>query len=191
MIHINKNVRTSGAYVMYKNLFVFQVGPTSKGDTLGVVRLGGHKEDEETAVETAKREVREEATIDITILSSPSTYYKQNWNAQSKKIKVENEIDPILIIDSPDETLSIMYMAYSENEPTPSSETNGLLLLSVSDIRLICSKAITLNDYIKQGGIAILKEKMDKELILQPFPQLLFLAELLKEDLVLLQQFLN
>lgn len=191
MIHINKNVRTSGAYVMYKNLFVFQVGPTSKGDTLGVVRLGGHKEDEETAVETAKREVREEATIDITILSSPSTYYKQNWNAQSKKIKVENEIDPILIIDSPDETLSIMYMAYSENEPTPSSETNGLLLLSVSDIRLICSKAITLNDYIKQGGIAILKEKMDKELILKPFPQLLFLAELLKNDPVLLQQFLN
>ncbi|KLA26431.1 NUDIX hydrolase [Bacillus cereus] len=191
MIHINKNVRTSGAYVMYKNLFVFQVGPTSKGDTLGVVRLGGHKEDEETAVETAKREVREEATIDITILSSPSTYYKQNWNAQSKKIKIENEIDPILIIDSPDETLSIMYMAYSENEPTPSSETNGLLLLSVSDIRLICSKAITLNDYIKQGGIAILKEKMNKELILQPFPQLLFLAELLKEDPVLLQQFLN
>ncbi|AZJ20651.1 DNA mismatch repair protein MutT [Bacillus wiedmannii bv. thuringiensis] len=191
MIHINKNVRTSGAYVMYKNLFVFQVGPTSKGDTLGVVRLGGHKEDEETAVETAKREVREEATIDITILSSPSTYYKQNWNAQSKKIKVENEIDLILIIDSSDETLSIMYMAYSENEPTPSSETNGLLLLSVSDIRLICSKAITLNDYIKQGGIAILKEKMDKELILQPFPQLLFLAELLKEDPVLLQQFLN
>ncbi|MCU5682850.1 NUDIX hydrolase [Bacillus wiedmannii] len=191
MIHINKNVRTSGAYVMYKNLFVFQVGPTSKGDTLGVVRLGGHKEDEETAVETAKREVREEATIDITILSSPSTYYKQNWNAQSKKIKVENEIDPILIINSPDETLSIMYMAYSENEPTPSSETNGLLLLSVSDIRLICSKAITLNDYIKQGGIAILKEKMDKELILKPFPQLLFLAELLKNDPVLLQQFLN
>lgn len=191
MIHINKNVRTSGAYVMYKKLFVFQVGPTSKGDTLGVVRLGGHKEDEETAVETAKREVREEVTIDITILSSPSTYYKQNWNAQSKKIKVENEIDPILIIDSPDETLSIMYMAYSENEPTPSSETNGLLLLSVSDIRLICSKEITLNDYIKQGGIAILKEKMDKELILQPFPQLLFLAELLKEDPVLLQHFLN
>ncbi|KKZ92973.1 hypothetical protein B4147_2209 [Bacillus wiedmannii] len=191
MIHINKNVRTSGAYVMYKNLFVFQVGPTSKGDTLGVVRLGGHKEDEETAVETAKREVREEATIDITILSSPSTYYKQNWNAQSKKIKVKNEINPILIIDSPDETLSIMYMAYSENEPTPSSETNGLLLLSVSDIRLICSKEITLNDYIKQGGIAILKEKMDKELILQPFPQLLFLAEFLKEDPVLLQKFLN
>ncbi|HEQ3527135.1 MULTISPECIES: NUDIX domain-containing protein [Bacillus] len=191
MIHIDKNVRTSGAYVMYKNLFVFQVGPTSKGDTLGVVRLGGHKEADETAVETAKREVREEATINITILSSPSTYYKENWNAQSKKIKVENEINPILIIDSPDESLSIMYVAYSKMLPKPSSETNGLLLLSLSDIRLICSKEITLKDYIKQGGIAILKEKMDIDLILQPYPQLMFLAELLKEDPVLFQQFLN
>ncbi|AYF06661.1 MULTISPECIES: NUDIX hydrolase [Bacillus] len=186
MIHIDKNVRTSGAYVVYKNLFVFQVGPTSKGDTLGVVRLGGHKEADESAVETAKREVKEEAAIDIAILSSPSTYYKKNWDAQSKKIKVENEINPILIIDSPDETLSIMYMAYSENEPNPSSETKGLLLLSVSDISLIC-----LNDYIKQGGMAILKEKINKDLILQPFPQLMFLAELLKEDPILLQQILN
>ncbi|MDI6676726.1 NUDIX domain-containing protein [Bacillus wiedmannii] len=191
MIHIDKNVRTAGAYVMYKNLFVFQVGPTNKGDTLGVVRLGGHKEGDETAVETAKREVKEEATIDIAILSSPCTYYKKNWDAQSKKIIVENEINPILIIDSRDETLSTMYMAYAENEPTPSSETNGLLLLSVNDIRLICSKEITLNDYIKQDGIAVLKEKMNKELILQPFPQLMFLAELLKKDPVLLQQFLN
>lgn len=149
MIDINRDVRTSGAYVLYNNLFIFQVGPTRKGDTLGVVRLGGHKENNETAVETAKREVKEEAAIDITILSSPSTYYKENWNAQSKKIKVENEVAPILIIDSPYETLSIMYIAHSENEPNPSSETNGLLLLSVSDIRLICSKEITLNDYIK------------------------------------------
>ncbi|QUG84217.1 NUDIX hydrolase [Bacillus nitratireducens] len=191
MIDINRDVRTSGAYVLYNNLFIFQVGPTRKGDTLGVVRLGGHKENNESAVETAKREVKEEAAIDITILSSPSTYYKENWNAQSKKIKVENEVAPILIIDSSYETLSIMYMAHSENEPNPSSETNGLLLLSVSDIKLICSKEITLNDYIKQGGMAILKEKVDKEFILQPFPQLLFLAELLKKNPVLLQQFLN
>ena len=191
MIPIDKNVRTSGAYVMYKNLFVFQVGPTSKGDTLGVVRLGGHKEADETAVETAKREVKEEASIDITILNSPTTFYKENWNAQSKEIKVENEVNPILIIDSPDESLSIMYVAYSKMLPKPSSETNGLLLLSLNDIELICTGKITLTDYTNQGGVAILKEKMDKELILQPFPQLMFLAELLKENPVLLQQFLN
>ncbi|MDA2164345.1 NUDIX hydrolase [Bacillus cereus] len=191
MIHIDKNVRTSGAYVMYKNLFVFQVGPTSKRDTLGVVRLGGHIEADETAVETAKREVEEEASIDITILNSPTTYYKESWNAQSKKVKVENEVNPILIIDSPDESLSIMYVAYSKMLPKPSSETNGLLLLSLNDIELICTGKITLNDYINQGGVSILKEKMDNELILQTFPQLMFLSELLKEDPVLLQQFVN
>ncbi|MDQ7237332.1 NUDIX hydrolase [Bacillus pacificus] len=191
MIHIDKNVRTSGAYVMYKNLFVFQVGPTSKRDTLGVVRLGGHIEADETAVETAKREVEEEASIDITILNSPTTYYKESWNAQSKKVKVENEVNPILIIDSPDESLSIMYVAYSKMLPKPSSETNGLLLLSLNDIELICTGKITLNDYINQGGVSIWKEKMDNELILQPFPQLMFLSELLKEDPVLLQQFVN
>lgn len=191
LIHIDKNVRTSGAYVMYKNLFVFQVGPTSKRDTLGVVRLGGHIEADETAVETAKREVEEEASIDITILNSPTTYYKESWNAQSKKVKVENEVNPILIIDSPDESLSIMYVAYSKMLPKPSSETNGLLLLSLNDIELICTGKITLNDYINQGGVSILKEKMDNELILQPFPQLMFLSELLKEDPVLLQQFVN
>ncbi|MBJ8052268.1 NUDIX domain-containing protein [Bacillus cereus] len=191
MIDINRNVRTSGAYVLYKNLFVFQVGPTRKGDTLGVVRLGGHKENNETAVETAKREVKEEAAIDITILNSPSTYYKENWNAQSKKIIVENEVEPILIINSLDESLSIMYVAYSEIQPKPSSETNGLLLLSLRDIELICIGKITLNDFINQGGVTILKEKMNKELVLQPFPQLLFLAELLKEDPTLLYHFLN
>ncbi|PGS93792.1 NUDIX hydrolase [Bacillus cereus] len=191
MIDINRNVRTSGAYVLYKNLFVFQVGPTSKGDPLGVVRLGGHKEDNETAVETAKREVKEEAAIDITILNSPRTYYKENWNALSKKVIVEDEVEPILIINGPDGNLSIMYVAYSEIQPKPSSETNGLLLLSLKDIELICTGKITLNDFINQGGVTILKEKMNKELVLQPFPQLIFLAELLKEDPTLLYHFLN
>ncbi|MEC1970051.1 NUDIX domain-containing protein [Bacillus cereus] len=191
MIHIDKKVRTSGAYVLYNNLFVFQVGPTNKGDTLGVVRLGGHKEDGETAVETAKREVKEEASIDVTILNSPTTFYKENWNAQSKKIKIESEVNPLLIIDSQDETLSIMYVAYSRIPPKPSSETNGLLLLSLNDIELICTGKITLNDYINHDGVAILKEKMNKDLVLQPFPQLLFLAEILKEDPTLLYHFLN
>jgi len=28
------NARTSGAYVLYKGLFIFQVGPTKDGDSL-------------------------------------------------------------------------------------------------------------------------------------------------------------
>ncbi len=46
-----------------------------------------------------------------------------------------------------------MYMGHSEIEPNPSSETNGLLLLSLHDIELICTGKITLNNYINQGGM--------------------------------------
>lgn len=63
MLDTNKNVRTSGAYVLHKNLFVFQVVPTKRRDRLGVVRLGGHREGDETSLETAKREVYEEGHL--------------------------------------------------------------------------------------------------------------------------------
>lgn len=47
MEYVLGNVRTSWAYVLYNGFFVFQVGPTKNGDKLGVVRLGGHRENEE------------------------------------------------------------------------------------------------------------------------------------------------
>lgn len=55
MMLLPKEIRTSGAYVLYKGSFVFQFGPTKKGDKLGVVRLGGHRENKEMALETAIR----------------------------------------------------------------------------------------------------------------------------------------
>ncbi len=36
MNYVMEDVRTSGAYVLYNGLFVFQVGPTKNGDKLGV-----------------------------------------------------------------------------------------------------------------------------------------------------------
>lgn len=38
-ININQTVKTSGAYVLFRGLFIFQVGPTKEADKLGVVRL--------------------------------------------------------------------------------------------------------------------------------------------------------
>ncbi|MER2261888.1 MAG: NUDIX hydrolase, partial [Psychrobacillus sp.] len=88
---------------------------------------------------------------------------------------------PILIIGNEQESLSIMYLSYSENEPNPSSETNGLLLLTPEDVHFICNNKITLNDFIKQNGKAILKGNINRDLFLTPFPQLIFLSKLLKE----------
>ncbi|SEP55705.1 NUDIX domain-containing protein [Piscibacillus halophilus] len=69
------NARTAGGYVLYHGLFVFQVGPIKEGDKLGVVRLGGHRESEEAALEAAQREVYEEASINMIPIHSPETFH--------------------------------------------------------------------------------------------------------------------
>lgn len=180
-ININQDVKTSGAYVLYRGLFIFQVGPTEEADKLGVVRLGGHKEFEETALETARREVFEEASMKITPINSSITYHMSEWGNNPSIIQLDEEVAPILVKGNEQESLSIMYLSYSENEPSPSSETNGLLLLTPEDIHLICNTKITLNDFIKQNGKAILKGNINRDLFLTPYPQLLFLSKLLKE----------
>lgn len=180
-ININQNVKTSGAYVMYRGQFVFQVGPTEEVDNLGVVRLGGHKEFEETALKTARREVFEEASMKITPINSPITYHLREWGDKPSIIQLGEEIAPILVKGNEQESLSIMYLSYSENEPNPSSETNGLLILTPEDVHFICNNNVTLNDFIKQNGKAILKGNINIDLFLIPFPQLLFLSKLLKK----------
>ena len=189
-VNITKHFKTSGAYVLYRGYFVFQVGPTSDGKKLGVVRLGGHKEKEESAIDTAKREAMEEASVNITPISSSSTFYVKEWNDKPIKIETNEKIAPILIKGS-EETISIMYLSNSKTKPLPSSETKGLLLLSPNDVLLICNNKLTLNDYLKQNGSSIIQSVIDRDLILEPFPQLLFLSKLLIEEKELMYDYIR
>jgi 8-oxo-dGTP pyrophosphatase MutT (NUDIX family) len=65
----------SGVYVRCSDYFPFQVGPTQTSETLGAVRLGGHREAHETGWECAAREAWEEASIRVTPLAPPATYW--------------------------------------------------------------------------------------------------------------------
>jgi hypothetical protein len=186
-----KHVRTSGAYVIYKGLFPFQVGPTRKGDKLGVVRLGGHREEDETAQETAIREVFEESSMIIKLVNSPITFFKNDWNESAVKIQSSEDIAPILIKGTDQTAPTTMYLAFSNTAPVPSSETCGLLLLSSKDISLICKHKITLEEFIEQGGKALISQEINLGLNLEPFPQLLFLAELFEKEGSLMAQFLK
>ena len=114
-------------------------------------------------------------------INSSITFYMSEWGNNPSIIRLDEEIAPILVKGNEQESLSIMYLAYSENEPNPSSETKGLLLLTPEDIHLICNNKITLNDFIKQNGKAIIKGNINRDLFLTPFPQLLFLSKLLRE----------
>ncbi|MDG5471268.1 NUDIX domain-containing protein [Jeotgalibacillus sp. ET6] len=188
---IPNNVRTSGAYVLYNGLFIFQVGPTKKGDRLGVVRLGGHRENNETAWETAKREVFEEAQINIHLIDSTVTFYLAEWGEEPEKVIGDEAVSPILIKGNEESSYTVMYLATTESLPTPSGESKGLVMLSPAEVQLICSKKLSLYDYQKSGGTYILKSEFDMTLLLQPFPQLQFLSRLLNEEAALMQRFID
>ena len=190
MLNPNK-VRTSGAYVLYKGFFVFQVGPTKEGDKLGVVRLGGHREGNEIALDTAKREVFEEAQVEITPFNPNTTFHFNEWNEEPIRTYINEPVVPILIKGYDETSYSIMYLSTTLTHPTPSSETQGLLLLSPENIRLICRKKISLSDYQRLGGVSLLKTELDMDLILQPFPQLIFLSRLLNEESKLMEHYIN
>lgn len=191
MNYVMEDVRTSGAYVLYNGFFVFQVGPTKNGDKLGVVRLGGHRENDESPLDTAIREVLEESAIKINPINSPVTFHLDGWNGKANKIQMNEKVNPILVKGNKKESFTVMYIAFTDTEPKPSSESKGLLLLSPKDVELICSRQITLNEFIKQNGLAKIKENFNKDLVLDPFPQLLFLSRLLKQELDNMENFIK
>lgn len=186
-----ENTRTAGAYILYKGFFVFQVGPTQNGDKLGVVRLGGHRENEENPLDTAIREVFEESAIKVNPVNFPVTYHLNGWNGRVHKVRMTGEINPILIKGNEGEAYSVMYLAFANHKPKPSSESQGLIFLSPKEIALICSREITFNAFLRQNGVAKIKGDFNKNLVLEPFPQLLFLAKLLKQEQNHMEKFIE
>jgi hypothetical protein len=77
-----------------------------------------------------------------------------------------------------------MYLAETDENPTPSAEVKGILLLDPNSINQICESSMTLDQYLKQGGKAIFTGQFDQYRTLEPFLQLRILSRLLKAQLV-------
>lgn len=181
---INDNIITAGVFVNINGLFPFQVGPTKSGTTLGVVRLGGHRDIGETGWECASREAYEEATLRLTPIKPPATY----WFEASDNPKLipggwqEGDIEPILVGKRMDNNqITPIYLAISQDVPMPAAETKGLLLLNQSDIVKIVTNEITLGKYLESGGKAMFNETLPLHFILEPFPHLRLLATLISK----------
>ena len=184
----NARINTAGAYVYLNGLYVFTIGIQPHNGHIPVVRLGGHREEYETGWQCAVREVFEEANLQIKALLPPATYLC-DWDhleADLQNIQWQHETDPdptpFLVVTYRREakiTLSVMYLAQVEEIPTPSSEVKGLLLLEEAEIHRVCQAPMTLKQYLDSGGKAILKDKFDINLVLEPFAQLRLLSRIL------------
>ncbi|QHT62550.1 NUDIX domain-containing protein [Paenibacillus lycopersici] len=174
---------TAGAYVNIDGYFLFQVGPTKSGTTLGVVRLGGHREDGETGWQCAMREVSEESSLAIKPVTPPVTYW---YEASDDPDLVpggwmEEDHAPILVAKRPDSQLiTPVFLASADEAPVPAMETKGILILSPGNIRKINSRRMTLGQYLESGGKAVMKEELPPDLLLEPFPHLLLLELLIE-----------
>jgi NUDIX domain len=192
------SVITAGAYVLIDGRFAFMVGPTRQGTSLAVVRLGGHLEEGESPMACAIREVHEEASVRISLISPPATYWFYPDQDPARLLPGlppvaavgptdasegdSGQVAPVLVVKGSaeqTERLSLMYLANADGEPAPASEAGGLLLLTSEEIlRLTCSQ-VTLNQYMRAGGHARLRDGLPGHLPLEPHLQLRLLALLL------------
>ena len=186
-------LKTAGAYVKIGGLFPFAIGWQLHQGNIPVVRLGGHVTGQETGWECALREVKEEANLQISLINPEKTYFfpAETLGADLQEVQWE-QINipgpkPLLMVGyrtDLDLSLSLMYLAETDENPTPSAEVKGILLLDPDSIIRICVSSITLDQYLKQGGKAIFTEQFDCNRPLEPFLQLRILSRLLKAQLV-------
>ena len=183
-------IKTAGAYVCVNGLYIFALGIHPHQGHTPVIRLGGHLEENETGWQCAVREANEEASIKIKPILPDTTYLTNGNHAEPQLQKITwagkeyDENIPFLATHYFREgqiTLSLMYLAKTDELPKPSSEIKGLLLLKQKDVHQICEEQITLQQYLDEGGLAILHDYFDKNLPLEPFLQLRLLSRLLEE----------
>jgi ADP-ribose pyrophosphatase YjhB (NUDIX family) len=189
VINVQKaRINTAGAYICLDGYYLFAIGIQPHSGHIPVVRLGGHRQEDETGWQCAAREVYEEANLHIQPLL-PQTTYVCDWEHSDRELecfqwpaKAEQEPIPFLVVIYCDETkshLSLMYLAEAEGVPTPSSEVKGLLLLTPGEIHYLCQETVTLEQYLHRGGRAILNANFDLSLVLEPFAQLRLLSRIL------------
>lgn len=191
-MNFDKEAITAGAFVLCNDLFIFMVGPNKEGD-LGVVRFGGHRENDETIIECLERELKEEASVAVTLANSPTTYYIDEWDGELKLIErdLKENINPIIIKGNQNGSLSLTYFAYSQEEPKPDFETHGILFLKLKDVELICKEIITIDDFLTSGGKALFQKELKRDVVLKPGVHIKLLSTLYKENPDLIERFMT
>jgi 8-oxo-dGTP pyrophosphatase MutT (NUDIX family) len=180
----NQNIVTAGVYALVMDFFVFQVGPTKSGKTLGIVRLGGHREGQETGWECAAREAFEEASLHVQPIQPPATYWGNSPGEYEMQVSTwcssaSQDVAPLLVTRRSEHVITPIYLASSEDDPLPAAEVKALVLLRPSDIEQLVTQTMTLSDYLEQGGRVVFREDLPMHFVIEPFVHLRWLHILL------------
>jgi len=175
--------KTVGSFVLYQDTLAFMIGPDNSGKKLGVMRLGGHIEDNENLLQSLEREIKEEASVQLKLLKSPRTFYKRSWDDTSY-CEITNDIlwdiKPLIIVGDKSRSTAV-FLSHTEEEPKPSSEACGIIFLKEADIKDICSKKLCLKDFIDNGGKLIQQKEIDYDMEMYAGVHLTFLNRLIED----------
>lgn len=186
-------LRTVGSFILYKDTLVFAIGPDNTGEKLGIIRIGGHVEENETYLQTLEREIKEEASIEVKLLSSPNTFYKRNWNdSDYSEISdyIDLDINPLIITGTKIHSTAV-FLSCAKEEPKPSSETYGIIFLKENDIKRICTEKLRLKDFLDSGGKLIQQKEIDYDMEMYAGVHLQFLNRLIEDKNDLVNKFIN
>lgn len=176
--------RTVGVYLYIQGLFAFAFGPNRNSGKLGIARFGGHLEEGEKLHECALREVKEETSLEVTLIPSPVTYLGESWDAPLQAIQEESEaVKPLLRIGQ-----NVMFFARSDRDPVISSETQGIILVTEAEMIRLCSEDVTYGEFRAWGGRSRTKFAFNEDYVMQPLAQMRFLANFVQEHPNVIQQ---
>ncbi len=126
----------NGLILKYKDRFIFTIG---KEDYWRIVEgsyiitytdTGGHVEEGETIIDSARREVKEELGCEVDLYSSLQTLYCSLETPKIKICALKDKIAPILVYNSHEMKMSVcVYLGYISSQPNPQREVPAILLL--------------------------------------------------------------
>lgn len=176
--------KTVGSFILYQDTLAFMIGPDNSGEKLGITRIGGHIEGNENLLQSLEREIKEEASIEVNLFNSSSIFYKRSWDDNNYS-EISNDIvwdiKPLIIVGD-EHRLTAVFLSYTEEEPKPSSEACGIIFLKKTDIKDICSKKLSLKDFIDNGGKFVKQKEIDFDMEMYAGVHLTFLNRLIEDE---------